>query len=295
MDVRQISNEEFDSYSRIEPTSSIFQTTMYGERMADKNKRILCLAAFDEHDLIVGLAMFIIRKEGFLSVKQSAYCPCGYLVNYYDYETLAEFDRAVKEYLKKEKVSTIVIDPQIRDSFLVEENLNKLSYKKRAVSNRYEINIKYFKAPEDYPLVYKCREISADTVENDKQSHPYLEICKSFPAYSHVYEITLNVTGTLLQLRNTEYENTELFNYLVSYEKQGSVVVGYAGIIEYARRCDLLFIDILLDNPYVDGKKAIFDCICKELVAKKYKKFYSLQCSGYLDEKQLIGEFIAET
>ena len=116
MDVRQISNEEFDSYSRIEPTSSIFQTTMYGERMADKNKRILCLAAFDEHDLIVGLAMFIIRKEGFLSVKQSAYCPCGYLVNYYDYETLAEFDRAVKEYLKKEKVSTIIIDPQKKTS-----------------------------------------------------------------------------------------------------------------------------------------------------------------------------------
>ena len=44
-----------------------------------------------------------------------------------------------------------------------------------------------------------------------------------------------------------------------------------------------------------DGKKVIFDCISKELVAKKYKKFYSLQCSGYLDEKQLIGEFIAET
>ena len=294
MDLRQISNEEFDSYSRLEPTSSIFQTTMYGERMADKNKRILCLAAFDEHQIVVGLAMFIIRKEGFLSMKQSAYCPCGYLVNYYDYETLSEFDRAVKDFLKKEKVSTLIIDPQIRESFLVEENLNKLSYRKRSTSNRYEISIKYFKPADDYPLIYKCKEVSADAVQNDKQSHPYLEICRSFPAYSHVYEVSLNVTGTLLQLRNTEYENSEMYNYLTSYQNQGEVIVGYAGIIEYARRCDMLFTDILLDNTYVDGRKAIFDKICKELVAKKYKKFYSLQCSGYLDEKPLIGEFIAE-
>ena len=294
MRLKQISNEEFNSYSQVEPTSSIFQTTMYGEKMADKNKRILCLAAFDDHNIVVGLAMFLIRKEGFLSLKQSAYCPCGYLVNYYDFDTLSEFDRLVKEFLKNEKVSTIIIDPQIRDSFMIEDNLNRLSYSKKAVSNRYEISLKNFKFPENYPLIYKCKEISFNEVDDSKEAHPYLEICRSFPSYSHLYTVYIDVNATLVQIRDSEYDKTDLFNYISSFEKQGNITVGTAGIIEYARRCDLLFADVATDNQHIDGRKAIFCSVGKVLIEKKYKKFYSLQCSGCLDEKPLIGEFSSE-
>ena len=143
MKLAKINAETFNQLAFAEPNSSIYQSTYFANYMSRQNYRPVFLQAINDSRTCIGLAMFLIKKKSLLSRKNVAYCPSGYLMNYYDKEELITFNELVSKYLKdKENVDTVIIEPNL--VLNNDENRDYLRYALENIGYRKEKDIDYY-------------------------------------------------------------------------------------------------------------------------------------------------------
>lgn len=117
----------FDKLASIEPGHSFYQSSKWGQYAILNNKEPVYLGLVNENGIYMAMGLFILNKKE-LFKKNEAYCPFGFLINYYDNDLLKEFMNAVKIFLHKKGVGKLTINPKIE--YMVRSHNNDLLIKK---------------------------------------------------------------------------------------------------------------------------------------------------------------------
>ena len=109
MEVRELTNEEFENFSKNSKVSSLYQSTEYANTMKLQNKKVLLLGMENEGEIKAASLILIERINGF----KYATAPRGFLLDYDDENILTKFTELVKKYLSKKRVIALKINPLI--------------------------------------------------------------------------------------------------------------------------------------------------------------------------------------
>lgn len=109
MYIKELTNEEFTSFTSEFPYKSFYQTPEYAFTMIRENNEVFFLGLIDD-SYIMGATMVIVeRRNGF----RYAYTPRGFLINFNDYELVSTFTKLLKDYLGKKDIVAFKINPMI--------------------------------------------------------------------------------------------------------------------------------------------------------------------------------------
>lgn len=219
MKIATISAELFNQLALAEPHSTIFQSTYYANYMLENGYHPLFLQALNEHDTCIGLTMLLLKKKSFISRKNIALCPNGYLVNFYDKEELIDFDTQLRQYLKQnENVDTLIIEPNIflddnASSLYLKHAFENIGYRKLEDIDYYEIETRKHKRIEtnknvsfDFVLVDNDSSIMEKYVDSENE---YLKLFDTLKKHGRLFEIRLDSFRTKSSLRKNIDENNE--------------------------------------------------------------------------------------
>lgn len=166
MYIKELTNNEFQEFSKNFEPSSIYQSEEYARVMSKQQFSSLLVGLYDNYHNLVAASLILIEKmHGFLY----AYAPRGFLVNYSDYELVKSFTAHIKRYLGKKGVIAIKLCPMIIKSTkdksgnvvqingnyeTVFNNLQKLGYYHFGYNNFFEALRPRFEAVLDLSLPY---------------------------------------------------------------------------------------------------------------------------------------------
>lgn len=149
MQLRELTNEEFDKFSRNFSFFSMYQTREYAFIMHKEGYETSTVGLFDNRE-IVGAALILIKE---INKLKYAFIPRGYLVDYNDPAKLKSFTVLIKKFLTKRKVEAVKICPQLMRNIydsngnVIETNytydktvseLKKLGYHHLGYNNQFE-------------------------------------------------------------------------------------------------------------------------------------------------------------
>lgn len=150
MYLKELTNEEFSSFTDYFIQSSIYQTTEYAFVMNKQGFDSVFLGLVDDSERIIAATLVLIHKKfGF----KYAYAPRGFLLDYTNYPLLEAFTMAIKKYLGKKDIIAIKLCPMLvksvynADSVLIGNNRNfetfmanfkKLGYYHLGFNNNFE-------------------------------------------------------------------------------------------------------------------------------------------------------------
>ena len=120
MHIKELTIEEFNSFTDEFPYSSIYQTSEYGQIMNSENYTSMFIGMYDGNT-IKAASMILIEKD---QMFKYAYAPKGFLIDYNDKYLVEEFTKLVKDFLGKKKIIAIKINPMIiKNSYDYRTNL----------------------------------------------------------------------------------------------------------------------------------------------------------------------------
>lgn len=108
MNIKELTNEEFNNFKNSFEIKSIYQTPEYGFVMNHQNFDSIFLGLVDQKNNVLGASLILIQNLG--KVKY-AYAPRGFLIDYKDSVLLEAFTKEIKKYLSKLNVIAIKISP----------------------------------------------------------------------------------------------------------------------------------------------------------------------------------------
>ena len=110
MQIKEITNEEFENFSKSFEPSSLYQTNEYASTMNENGYDSLFLGLVDDSEQIRAASLILIQKiNGF----KYALAPRGFLIDYSDFSLFSIFTKGVKKYLGKRDIVAIKINPKI--------------------------------------------------------------------------------------------------------------------------------------------------------------------------------------
>ena len=109
MYIKELTTEEFNSFTDSFMYSSIYQTSEYGFVMNTQNYTSMFLGLIDD-EKIVAATLVLIEK---INMFKYAYAPKGFLIDYDNEYLVEEFTNQIKNYLGKKKIIAIKINPMI--------------------------------------------------------------------------------------------------------------------------------------------------------------------------------------
>lgn len=109
MQLKEITNQEFNDFVNNFNIKSIYQTPEYGMVMANQGFNSIMLGLFEENIIIAATLILINRENGF----KYAYAPRGFIMDYENLNLLNDFTKYIKDYLGRLKVMGIKINPPI--------------------------------------------------------------------------------------------------------------------------------------------------------------------------------------
>ena len=109
MEIRQLTNEEFNAFSEQFIPSSYYQTAEYAFIMNHQNYDSMLIGAI-EGNQIIAASLILIEKAGMFKY---AYAPRGFLIDYQNGTILSEFTKLLKKFLSKLDIIAIKICPSI--------------------------------------------------------------------------------------------------------------------------------------------------------------------------------------
>lgn len=110
MHIKELTVAEFDAFAKNNPIGSYYQSSDYALFMAEKNYEYDLIGFVDELGVIKAAALILIKKISMTS--KYGYSPKGFLIDYFDYDLLKNFLKALKEFYEK-KLVFIKINPEI--------------------------------------------------------------------------------------------------------------------------------------------------------------------------------------
>lgn len=125
--LKELTNDEFDEFSKKYNISTVYQTSQYALTMNNQDYDSILLGLVDSNNNIQAATLILItnnRKFKF------AYSPRGYLIDYRNEELVTLFTSFIKEYLNKNNVVTLKINPPIFKTiyYIKENNIYKNNY-----------------------------------------------------------------------------------------------------------------------------------------------------------------------
>lgn len=109
MEFRELTNQEFNNFTQAFPQKSIYQTSEYGFIMNHQGYDSILLGLVNDGVVIAASLVLIKKVSGF----KYAYVPRGFLLNYEDFYLVKDFTEQIKEYLSKNGIVAIKINPMI--------------------------------------------------------------------------------------------------------------------------------------------------------------------------------------
>lgn len=176
MNIREISKEEFDSFSINNQLTSFYQTSAYGQFMEKNGYKLSFIGGFEEDKL--KCASLILSKTLSIHTKYG-YSPRGFLIDYLDYDLLKRFTIAIKKYFNIRGYAFIKINPIITINEInkkdgtkyintltkdISDNLQNLGYKKLKDNLYFESIL-----PKYNPII-NLKNFSFETIENKLQN-----------------------------------------------------------------------------------------------------------------------------
>ena len=110
MQIKQLTNEEFNIFKNSFKDSSIYQTVEYGFVMNHQGFDSVILGLVDNEEHIIGASLILIKKN---KNTKYAYAPRGFLIDYTNYNLLEIFTNLLKKYLSKLGIVALRINPLI--------------------------------------------------------------------------------------------------------------------------------------------------------------------------------------
>lgn len=152
MAIIELGRKEFDEYAFKHPYRSFYQTSQYGTLMSKHGYKPMYVG-FDEGGEIRAAALILVKTQAGIKL---GYSPRGFLIDFNDYQLVDDFTHNLKEYLAKQDIVNLVIDPHIthleRDTngkpiearqpgVNISESLKRIGYQHRGF-NLYFENLK---------------------------------------------------------------------------------------------------------------------------------------------------------
>ncbi len=109
MYIKQLTNNEFKNFASSFRPSSIYQTTYYAFTMNEQDFYTVFLGLIDNDEIKAASLILIQKTNGF----KYAYAPRGFLIDYNDTALLEIFTKEIKQYLGKNDVVAVKINPMI--------------------------------------------------------------------------------------------------------------------------------------------------------------------------------------
>lgn len=110
MEIRELTNDEFNRFVSKFNLSSMYQTVEYGLVMNNQKYEPLFVGLINDVGDIVAASLLLIEKLGQFKY---AYAPRGFLLDYTNNELLTTFTTEIKKFLKKKSVIAVKISPLI--------------------------------------------------------------------------------------------------------------------------------------------------------------------------------------
>jgi len=109
MYIKQLTNNEFNEFSKNFKPSSIYQTVEYAFTMSDQNFSTLLLGLISDNEIKAASLILIQKVNGF----KYAYAPRGFLIDYNDTTLVKNFTNEIKNFLGKNEIVAVKINPMI--------------------------------------------------------------------------------------------------------------------------------------------------------------------------------------
>lgn len=109
MAIIEMSKKEFDQFAFKHEYRSFYQTSQYGTLMSKHGYTPLYLG-LNEGGVIRAATLILVKNQ--LGIK-TGYSPRGYLIDFNDYELVADFTNHLKKHLQKINIVSVTIDPHI--------------------------------------------------------------------------------------------------------------------------------------------------------------------------------------
>ena len=323
MKIIEVNAQEFDRLSSCEPGSNIYQSYQYAQYMNKKNCEPLFLQYIDDSNIVQAMAMFLLKKDSFFSFKLSAYCPFGFLTNYYDHELLKSFTNDLIVYFTDKKLKKIVIEPLIHlnDGKYTNKSICKIitdcGFEKTMDKYIYELDTNKSKKIKDIKnIIYKV--VLLDNEQASKYYNEKTELLNIFKDHTLHYAYQLDVEKSLREL-NQELsqcidfidENSENLKYAQDVEDTNSRILqiqkNLADLEQFKNKDkEILCVYSLIkysDNYYIasiynrnntdlfDASKLLINQICKEAKKDGIESLFSEQEFYSSENMELVGEF----
>lgn len=149
MEIKQLTNEQFNDFANHFKTSSIYQTVEYGLIMNHQQFDSVLIGLVDKGNIIAATLLLIEENK----TAKTAYAPRGFLIDYNDLSLLTIFTDKLKKYLSKLGILTVKLNPLIiKETFDkknniytdnpyyndIFKNLQKLGYKHLGYNSFFE-------------------------------------------------------------------------------------------------------------------------------------------------------------
>lgn len=110
MILKELSNQEFKSFTNTFDSYSLYQTLEYACIMNEQNFDSIFIGLIDEKEKIYAATLLLLEKRGNMKY---AYAPRGFLIDYQNEPLLECFTRELKKYLNKKNVMAVKLNPYI--------------------------------------------------------------------------------------------------------------------------------------------------------------------------------------
>lgn len=196
----EISVEKFNNLAYAEPDGNVFQNSCWADHEVKNGYRPVFFEYLNDCGTTMALAMFLLKKNSVFN-KFTAYCPNGYLINWYDDELLRAFNEELVASLKKYRVNRIVIEPHVaveKAGRHVSEVLESIGYQKTKEIFTYEIDVNGFERNlSDSNIILKVKRTEGDIFEyrdffKNNRNSEYLELYNSLKPYTAFYTVSLD-------------------------------------------------------------------------------------------------------
>ena len=123
MHIKELTNEEFNTFIENFKDKSIYQTTEYAFTMNKQNFDSILLGMVDEEGNIIASSLILVEKT--YNFKY-AYAPRGFLIDYNNLNLLKTFTFLIKKYLGKLDIIAIKINPIIYKDINSNNNFDEI-------------------------------------------------------------------------------------------------------------------------------------------------------------------------
>lgn len=125
--LKELTNDEFDKFSLSFECSTVYQTSSYALAMNNQNYDSILLGLINSEDEIKAATLILI---GYDKKFKFAYSPRGFLIDYKNEELIKIFTNKIKDYLGKNGIVTLKINPPIYKAihYLDSEEILKNNY-----------------------------------------------------------------------------------------------------------------------------------------------------------------------